>query len=69
MDGLGHRGASTASDVVGVPRVGSIRAATEGTMHVHGVPQSGQSMTNCENYQSGEGFSESLNFVADSRAC
>jgi hypothetical protein len=25
-------------------------------MHVHGVPQSGQSMTNYENYQSGEGL-------------
>jgi hypothetical protein len=60
---------STASDVVRVPRDVFIRAATEGTEHVHNVPQSGHSMTSCEKYQSCEGFSESSDFVADGRAC
>jgi len=31
--------------VVRVPRDGKLRAATEGTEQVHGVPQSGQSMS------------------------
>jgi hypothetical protein len=55
--------------MVGVPRGMEMLAAMEGTEQVQGVPQSGQSMANCENYQSGEGFSESLNFVAGGCAC
>jgi hypothetical protein len=51
------------------PRGNKIPAATEGTEQVQGVPQSGQSMANCENYQSSEGFSEPLNFVTGACAC
>jgi hypothetical protein len=60
---------ATVDDVVRVPRETNFRAATEGTEHVHGVPQSGQSMSELWEFQSGEELSESLNFVAGSRAC
>jgi len=50
------RGVSTTSDEARGPRGKEIPAATEGTEQVQDEPQSGQSMANCENYQSSEGL-------------